>query len=169
MRFDGKPKHSTQRGEYAGKKPDEERKHSGKIKFNPSTNIAGNILQSVVQQHHQQHTQANQMAHSVISYHLVPTIMSVSQTTALLEGYQPHHFFSPPSAFCTLPPIAPSGLKFLPIAPSLESGPPTFSPMLPMAPSLVKAPPMAPFASKAAGAFWSVGFWPLWERVSMYD
>ena len=37
-----------------------------------------------------------------------------------------------------------------------------------MAPSLVKAPPMAPFASKAAGAFWSVGFWPLGgESVSM--
>ena len=79
---------------------------------------------------------------------------------------QSHHFFSPPSAFCTLPPIAPSGLKFLPIAPSLESGPPTFSPTLPMAPSLVKAPPMVPFASKAAGAFWSEGFWPL-GRVSV--
>ena len=81
-----------------------------------------------------------------------------------------HCFFSPPSAFCTRPPIAPSALKFLPIAPSLESGPPTFSPTLPMAPSLVKAPPMAPFASNAAGAFWSVGFWPLGrEGVSMIE
>jgi hypothetical protein len=76
-----------------------------------------------------------------------------------------HHFFCPPSAFCTLPPIAPSGLKFLPIMPWLESGPPTFSPTLPMAPSLVKAPPMAPFASKAAGAV-LVSFAPLEMIVS---
>lgn len=82
----------------------------------------------------------------------------------------PHFFFSPPSTFCTLPPTAPSGLKFLPIMPSLARGPPTFSPTLPMAPSLVKAPPMVPFASKAAGALLSVGFWPLGgDCVSMIE
>lgn len=94
------------------------------------------------------------MQHRFISYHI--TSSHINTPSQLLP-----HFFSPPNTFCTLPPTAPSGLKFLPIMPSLARGPPTFSPTLPMAPSLVKAPPMVPFASNAAGALLSVGFWPL--------
>lgn len=38
---------------------------------------------------------------------------------------------------CTIPPILPSALKFLPIAPSLSSGPPIFCAVPPRAPSAV--------------------------------
>lgn len=62
-----------------------------------------------------------------------------------------HYFFSPPSAFCTLPPILPFSVKFFPIAPLAARGPPIFSAVPPKAPSLVNAPPMAPFASKTEG------------------
>lgn len=79
------------------------------------------------------------------SYHIISSIPHLL-----------HCFFSPPNIFCTVPPTAPSGWKFLPIIPSLASGPPTFSPAPPIAPSLVKALPIVPFASKAVGTFWSV-------------
>jgi len=37
-------------------------------------------------------------------------------------------FFVPPKFSCTVPPMLPSVVNCLPIAPSFEKGPPTFSP-----------------------------------------
>lgn len=126
----------------------------------PSTESSGEVGRIVYLLPHislRCHIQERQLTDSIIfifiSYH---QSYPASQSLPSHPSHHNHCFFSPPRAFCTLPPTAPSGLKFLPIMPSLASGPPTFSPTLPMAPSLVKAPPMVPFASKA-GAFWSEG------------
>jgi hypothetical protein len=67
-----------------------------------------------------------------------------------------------PRFSCTVPPIAPSGLKFFPIAPSFENGPPTLSAIPPIAPSALNALPIAPSLEKAGvpvPVAFSIYFW----------
>jgi hypothetical protein len=71
------------------------------------------------------------------------TILPVLNCLDCLSLISSFNSYSFPGFSCTVPPIAPSGSKSSPIAPSEINRPPAFSPMLPMAPSASNCFPTA--------------------------